>query len=163
MKRAYPDRPIVGVSAVIFDEMRVLLVKRDKEPGKDQWNLPGGAVELGEILEDALKREIIEEASVEIKIGGLVGVFDSIIVDPKSSKVKYHYTLIDYWGWISSGKPKAGSDVSEVKWVPLEEIESYGIADSAKKAIYKAAEIQNNRLEGEKREVFLTGSDIRQS
>ena len=61
MKREYPESPIVGVGGIIFSNTSVLLVKRDKEPGKGLWSLPGGAVELGETLTDALAREIAEE------------------------------------------------------------------------------------------------------
>ena len=68
MKREYPEQPIVGVGAVIFKGQSVLLVKRDKEPGRGQWNLPGGAVELGETLVEALKRELHEEVTIKIEI-----------------------------------------------------------------------------------------------
>jgi len=141
MKREYPDRPIVGVSAVVFDDNRVLLVRRGKEPGTGEWHLPGGAVKLGERLEDAIRREIKEETSVELTIGGLVGVFDTISRDSRN-EIKYHYVLIDYWGWIASGRPRAGSDVKELKWIFLNEVETLGIGDSVKMAIVMASNIR---------------------
>ena len=147
MKREYPSRPIVGVSAVIFDGDKVVLVKRGKEPGLNKWNLPGGAVELGERLEDAIKREMREEVSVDLVIGGLVGVFDTILRDDKNAVI-YHYVLVDYWGWISKGRPAAGSDVKDLKWVYPHEVETLGIGDQVKKTIEKAASV---------REAFLNG------
>jgi len=74
MKREYPEAPIVGVGGVIFKDSSVLLVKRGQEPGKGQWSLPGGAVELGETLTHALKREILEEASRKIEPDVVTGL-----------------------------------------------------------------------------------------
>jgi ADP-ribose pyrophosphatase YjhB (NUDIX family) len=141
MKREYPSRPIVGVSAVVFDNDRVLLARRGKSPGKDTWNLPGGAVEIGERLEEAIRREIREEASLDFSIGGLVGVFDTVTRDEKN-KVKYHYILVNYWGGVLSGKPKADSDVKELRWVSLDKIEMFGIAENVKKSILMASDIR---------------------
>ena len=76
--RKYPDRPIVAVGAVILDGDRVLLVQRGQEPLKGEWSLPGGAVELGETLEEALVREVREETSLDVAVGPVVEVFDSI-------------------------------------------------------------------------------------
>ena len=64
MRREYPERPIIGVGGIIFHNQSVLLVKRAQAPGKGQWSLPGGAVELGETLVEALKREMLEEVSL---------------------------------------------------------------------------------------------------
>ncbi len=83
MKREYPEAPIVGVGGVIFQDSTVLLVKRGQEPGKGQWSLPGGVMELGETLTEALKREILEEVSIGIEIGGLVKVLDPVDAFPR--------------------------------------------------------------------------------
>ena len=97
MKREYPEAPIVGVGGVIFKDSSVLLVKRGQEPGKGQWSLPGGAVELGETLTHALKREILEEASINIEVGGLIRLLDRIVHD-RQKRVQYHYVIVDKWG-----------------------------------------------------------------
>jgi ADP-ribose pyrophosphatase YjhB (NUDIX family) len=97
LKREYPKSPIVGVGAVIFDGASVLLAQRGQEPAKGTWSLPGGAVELGEKLVDALKREILEEIGIEIEVGGLVRVLDRIVRDGKK-RIQYHYVIVDYWG-----------------------------------------------------------------
>ena len=137
MKREYPERPIVGVSAVIFVDKSVLLVRRKQEPAKGQWSFPGGAVELGEGILEALARELREELSVKIAVGGLVGVFDKIFHDRKN-QVQYHYVIVDYWGWLVEGKPTPASDVSEVLLVPLDKLEEFDVDQELKETIRKA-------------------------
>lgn len=137
MKREYPERPIVGVSAVIFVDKSVVLVRRKQEPAKGQWSLPGGAVELGEGTLEALARELQEELSVKIEVGGLVGVFDKVFHDHKN-QVQYHYVLVDYWGWLVEGNPTPASDVSEALLVPLDELEGFDVDQELKETIRKA-------------------------
>jgi 8-oxo-dGTP diphosphatase len=142
MKREYPENPIVGVAAVIFSGGSVLLARRDQEPARGQWSLPGGGVELGESLVDALRRELLEEISIKVEIGGLIGVFDRVIKD-RENRVRYHYVLVDYWGWIASGQPRPGSDISELRLVDLEELDSFEISNELKETVWKAADMRN--------------------
>lgn len=141
MKREYPDSPIVGVGAVIFDGATVLLAKRGQEPAKGTWSLPGGAVELGEKAVDALKREIREEIGIEIEVGGLVRVLDRILHD-EEKKIRYHYVIVDYWAWKVSGEAKPASDTSDICFVPLEEIEKKDIHKDVRDTIFMAAELR---------------------
>jgi len=141
LKREYPESPIVGVGGVIFDGASVLIAQRGQEPGKGTWSLPGGAVELGEKLMDALKREIREEIGIEIKVGGLIRVLDRIIQDEKK-RVRYHYIIIDYWGWKISGQPKPGSDASDICFVPLKDIENRDIHEEVRETILRAAKLR---------------------
>ena len=137
MKREYPEHPIVGVSAVIFVDKSVLLVRRKQEPAKGQWSIPGGAVELGEGILEALARELQEELSVKIAVGGLVGVFDKIFHDRKN-QVQYHYVVVDYWGWLVEGDPTPASDISEALLVSLDELEEFDVDQELKETIRKA-------------------------
>ena len=146
MKREHPERPFVGVSAVIFHGESVLLARRNHEPGRGQWSLPGGVVELGETLLEALRRELREEVSITIEIGGLVGVFDRIIRD-SNNRIHYHYVIVDYWGRIASGQPKPGSDISGVRLVALEDIEICGIDRELRDTILKAVEMRNQGID----------------
>ena len=137
MKREYPERPIIAVGGIIFHEESVLLVKRNREPAMGQWSLPGGAVELGETLEEALKREIYEEVSIEIGIGGLVRLLDRIVQD-KERKVRFHYVIADYWGWKVSGQTRAASDISDARFVSLKEARELGIPRQVEETIVTA-------------------------
>jgi len=141
LKREYPESPIVGVGGVIFDGASVLLAKRGQEPAKGTWSLPGGAVELGEKVIDALKREIREEIGIEIQVGGLIRVLDRIIQD-EERRIRYHYVIVDYWGWKTSGEPKPGSDTSDICFVPLEEIQKKDIHREVQETILMAAKLR---------------------
>jgi len=142
LKREYPESPIVGVGGVIFDGASVLLAKRGQEPAKGTWSLPGGAVELGEKVVDALKREIREEIGIEIEVGGLVRVLDRVLCD-EEERIRYHYVIVDYWGWKVSGEPKPGSDTSDIWFVPLEEIQKKDIHKDVLETILMAAEMRD--------------------
>jgi ADP-ribose pyrophosphatase YjhB (NUDIX family) len=138
LKREYPESPIVGVGGVIFEGASVLLAKRGQEPAKGTWSLPGGAVELGEKLIDALKREIREEIGIEIEVGGLIRVLDRILCD-EDKRIRYHYVIVDYWGWKVSGEPKPDSDTSDICFVPLPEIHDKEIHGDVLETILMAA------------------------
>jgi len=74
MRREYPDRPIVGVGAIIIRGEEVLLARRGKEPAYGEWSIPGGVVELGERLEDAVKREVREEVNLTVRVEEVVAL-----------------------------------------------------------------------------------------
>ncbi len=112
MSRQYPDRPFVGVGAVIVERGRVVLIKRRYEPLAGQWSLPGGAVEVGETLEECVAREMREETGLEVEIGPVIEVFDRITRDD-SGRVQYHFVLVDYLCWPVGGELRAGSDVDD--------------------------------------------------
>src|SRR6476660_155688 len=95
MKREYPDRPIVGVGAVIIDRGRVLLVKRGSPPMLGQWTIPGGVVELGETLRSAAEREAQEETGLNVRAGEVLEVIDRI-VPGEDGRPQYHYVLVDF-------------------------------------------------------------------
>lgn len=138
--RTYPDRPIVAVGAIILDAGRVLLVRRGQEPLKGEWSLPGGAVEAGETLQAALVREVREETSLDIIVGPVVEVLDSIRRDA-DGRAEYHYVIIDYACRVRNGTSTAaahGSDASDVLWVPVGELEHYRVTTTAMAVIRKA-------------------------
>ena len=145
MKREYPEQPVVGVSAIIFEEQSILLVKRDQEPGKGQWSLPGGAVEVGETLIEALKREIVEEVSIKVEIGDLVRLLDRIVYD-RDQRVQFHYVIADYWGWVVSGHLQHGSDVSDARFVNLEEAKKLRISKEVEETILMAVKMKEKNI-----------------
>jgi 8-oxo-dGTP diphosphatase len=148
MKREYPERPIVAVGGIIFHEDTVLLVKRDREPAMGQWSLPGGAVELGESLEEALKREIHEEVSIKIGIGGLVRLLERVVHD-QERRVRFHYVIADYWGWKVSGEPRPASDISDARFVTLKEGRKLGIHKEVEATIVMAMKMRDEKTEGD--------------
>ncbi|MGD8229802.1 MAG: NUDIX hydrolase [Desulfobacteraceae bacterium] len=147
MKREYPECPIVAVGGIIFHEDTVLLVKRGREPALGQWSLPGGAVELGESLEEALKREIHEEVSIEIAIGGLVRLLERIVHDQKR-RVRFHYVIADYWGWKVSGRTHAASDISDARFVTLKEAGELRIHKEVEATIVMAMKMRDKKSGG---------------
>ena len=135
--RSYPTRPIVGVGAVVLDADRVLLVKRAHEPLKGEWSLPGGAVEVGETLEVAIAREVLEETGLEIDVGPMVDVLDRIRFD-SDGRVLYHYVLIDFVCRSIGGTLCCGTDAADVKWAAVIELTQYGLGDTTMSVIRKA-------------------------
>jgi 8-oxo-dGTP diphosphatase len=136
--RAYPDRPIVGVAAVVLREKKeVLLVRRASDPLRGQWSLPGGMLELGETLRQAVTREVLEETGLRVRVNEVLEVFDSIIPDAEG-RTQFHYVLIDFLCLPAGGEPRAGSDVSEVSWADVDELERFGLSENALTVIRKA-------------------------
>jgi len=132
--RQYPERPIVGVGAVIVDEGNVLLVKRKYEPLKGQWSLPGGMVEIGETLETALTREMLEETGLRVDVGPVIEVFDRIMRD-EERRVRYHFVLVDYLCWPAGGALQAGSDVEDAIWADPAMLAEYALTEKAMSVI----------------------------
>jgi ADP-ribose pyrophosphatase YjhB (NUDIX family) len=135
--REYPDRPIVGVGAVIVDQGRVLLVKRGSQPLLGEWSLPGGVVELGETLRAAAEREALEETGLIVKAGEVLEILDRIIPG-KDGVPQYHYVLIDFLCAVKSGEQRAGGDAADVCWVKENGLEKFNLEQTAVDVIRKA-------------------------
>jgi 8-oxo-dGTP diphosphatase len=138
--REYPDRPFVGVGAVIVDGERVVLVRRGAEPWRGEWSLPGGAVEVGETLEACVVREIREETGLRVAVGPVIEVFDRIAHDPEG-RVQYHYVLVDYLCWPAGGALQEGDDADAVVWADAARLNGYHLADEATSVIARALEL----------------------
>ena len=115
--------PIVGVGAVVLNGRKdVLLIRRAKAPLDNEWSIPGGKVEPGEVLHDALRREVREETGLEIEILGLLDVVDTLA---HPSAALAHYVLVDYAARVTRGDARAGSDAREVRWVQFAALGEY--------------------------------------
>ena len=129
MKRLYPDQPVIGVGAVVLSEGKILLEKRKNEPGKGKWSIPGGLVDLGESPEQAVIREVKEEACLEVEAPRLIDVVSDLSTDEKG-KIKYHFVIIDYLVTVKCGELKAASDADALTWVPFKKVEGYNLTRS---------------------------------
>ena len=136
--RPYPERPVVGVGAVVLDGDRVLLIKRGHEPLKGQWSLPGGGVEIGETLERAMAREVREETGLDVEVGPIVEVLDRIGHDA-GGRVEHHFVLVDFVCRATGGVLGGASDADAAEWVPLRQLAEYGVAGVTVRVIRKAA------------------------
>jgi mutator protein MutT len=123
------DRPSVGVGAVLIHQGKVLLIRRGKEPLRGRWVVPGGTVEVGETLEQALVREVREETGLVVRPREVVMVFDRI--ERKDETVRYHYVIVDYRCEYVSGTPRAASDAEEVAFVAREDLPRYQLPEKA--------------------------------
>jgi len=135
--REYPERPIVGVGGILLEGSRVLLVRRGVEPLRGEWSIPGGAVEVGEPLAEALVREVLEETGLQAQVLGLVEVLDRILRS-EDGRVQYHYVLLDYLCRPVGGELRASSDVLDARWVDRSELEEYGLRPETRQVIAKA-------------------------
>ena len=135
--RAYPDRPVVSVGAVILDGDRVVLVKRGQPPLQGQWSLPGGVVELGETLEAAVAREVREETGLTVDVGPVVEVLDRLLWSA-DGRIEYHYVIIDYLCRPRSGELARGSDADDVRWVLVADVPEHRVTEKVHEVIHKA-------------------------
>jgi len=139
--REYPSRPVVGVGAVVLDRGRVLLVRRGNEPLKGEWSLPGGAVEVGETLREATRREVREETGLDVEPRAVVEVVDRISAD-RDGRTRYHYVLIDFVCDPVGGTLCCASDATEAVWAEKSTVAEYGLGDPAMRVIDKAFALQ---------------------
>lgn len=141
--REYPDRPIVGVGAIVIDGGRVLLVRRANEPLKGEWSVPGGAVEVGETVQAAIAREVHEETGLRVEVGPVVEVLDRIRLDP-DGRARFHYVLIDFLCRPIGGTLAPASDAEAACWAPLDDLGGRGVATTTIAVIRKAFEIYDS-------------------
>ena len=143
VRHEFPSQPIVGVGGVIVKDGKAVIVKRANAPYKGQWSIPGGRVELGESLAEALVREMREETGLDVQIGPLIEVFERIQWDDepqppaRARRLRYHFVIVDYVCTPVGGALCAGDDAAEARWVASDELGQYEIRSSAVDVIRK--------------------------
>jgi 8-oxo-dGTP diphosphatase len=142
-------RPAASVAVVTLHDQHVLLVQRDKEPYRGKWSFPGGSIEPGETSREAARREAWEETGLEVEVLEVADVIDSIH-PPRDGQPGYHYIIIDFLAVPASSENagrrstlvlpalQAASDVSDARWVPLAELESYDLTPLARPVLERA-------------------------
>jgi len=136
MQREFPEVPLVGVGAIVIEDDRVVLVKRAHPPLKAKWSIPGGVLEVGELVREAAVREAREETGLTVEPGELLGVYDRVLRDAEK-RVQYHYVLIDFLCRRLAGDLAAASDASEVRWFGREELSALNLAEDTLDVIRK--------------------------
>ena len=134
--RRYPRYPLLGVGALIFEDGRILMAQRGKPPLMGQWSLPGGLVETGESLAEAVRREVREETGLEIEPLGVLEIFERIMRNVEGA-AEYHYVLIDYICRVAGGSLAAGDDVCGVEWVRRRDLPALHITEGTLAVIEK--------------------------
>jgi 8-oxo-dGTP diphosphatase len=134
--RRYPEHPLLGIGALIFEGGRILMAQRGKAPLMGQWSLPGGLVETGESLENAVRREVLEETGLEVKPLGVLEIFERIMRNAEGA-AEYHYVLLDYICRVTGGTLCAGDDASRVQWVEQRALKDLHITEGTLAVIEK--------------------------
>ncbi len=149
--REYPDRPVVGVGGVVIRDGRALLIRRGSEPLKGQWSIPGGLLELGETLEEGVRRELREETGLEVRVLELIEVFERIFPDPDPTPSgqrptpRYHFVILDYLCEAPEGEPRAGGDVTQVAFATEAELDQFHLTPTATRVLRKAFAMARQR------------------
>jgi 8-oxo-dGTP diphosphatase len=136
MQREFPEAPLVGVGAIIIEGDRVVLVKRAHPPIQGQWSIPGGVLEVGELVRQAAIREAREETGLIVEPGELLGVYDRILRN-NEQRVQYHYVLVDFLCQRVGGQLRAASDAEEVRWFTRGELAALNLAEDTQDVIEK--------------------------
>ena len=123
----HPQTPILAVGGVVREEGKVLLVKRANPPSQGQWAIPGGRVELGESLSQAVEREIFEETGLRVRCGELLTHLEVIDRD-EQGQIRFHYLIHDFWAEWVSGTLQAGDDVLEAGWFSRKDLEQENVS-----------------------------------
>lgn len=152
--REYPERPVMGVGGVIVDRGRTVLIRRGTEPLLGQWSIPGGTIELGETLEEAVRRELREETGLDVRVLDLIELFDRIYLEnavassQEKKKPRYHFVIADYLCELVGGEPRAGSDVTDLAFAREDELSKFHLTEKATSVLKKAFAMSRARSAG---------------
>jgi len=131
---------VVGVGAVIFDDQAVVLVRRRHAPLASRWSLPGGGLELGETLQQAVAREALEETGLVVDVGPVVDVVDHVATDARGG-VEYHFVIADYLCWRRGGVLKAGGDADAIVLAAISALEPFDLTEPSRSVIRRGFEM----------------------
>lgn len=127
-ERTYPQRPFLAVSAAIIRDGKVLIVRRARKPALNLYSLPGGVVEVGEQLADAVVREVREETALDIEPVALAGHREAIMRD-KEGRIERHFVILCFAARWLKGEPTLNSELDDARWIDPAEISAYKTTD----------------------------------
>ena len=130
MRREYPKSPIVAVGAIILQDSRIVLVRRGNEPSPGLWTFPGGAIELGEPIREAVRREVLEETGLAVDVGELFTAIDHVVPGARG-RPRYHYVIVDFMARPLGGALRAGDDVDGACWASLADLDRLEMTEKA--------------------------------
>jgi len=130
----YPRRPFVAVGAVVFHRNCVLLVRRARPPAENIWAIPGGKVNLGESLQQAAEREILEETGLRVRAGSPIFTFDHLEID-RWGRVRYHYVIVDLEAEYLGGEIRPGDDAVEAGWIDATRLKGLSISRQTRRLL----------------------------
>jgi len=142
----YPKQPVVGVGGVVIADGRALLIRRGAEPLRGQWSIPGGRLELGESIADGVRREMLEETGLEVRVLDLIEVFERVFCDD-DGRLRYHYVVLDYLCEALAGTPRPGGDVTDVAFATEDELARFELTPTATRVLLKGFALARARQE----------------
>jgi 8-oxo-dGTP diphosphatase len=141
-KREYPDRPVVGIGAVVIRDGKVLLIRRGVAPGRGLWAVPGGSLELGETLQQGAEREILEETGITIRAREPIYAFDFFERDP-DGRIRFHFVIVDLAADYIRGDVKGADDALEARWLAPGDLDHLPVSKNTLKLLQAAGFIKN--------------------
>lgn len=142
-----PKQPQLGVGAVVLKGDHVLLIKRGRPPRVGDWSLPGGRVELGETVQSAVLREVREETGLDVELGPLLDVINYIEPIPNGESPRFHYALVDFLAFHTSGEPVAATDATDARFLPVTEVLQMPLWHETLRVIKKAINLTKSMNE----------------
>jgi mutator protein MutT len=147
--RAEQRYPVVGVGGVVIRDGRALLIRRGTPPLEGRWSIPGGRVEWGESLEQAVVRELREETGLDVRVIELIEIVERILDEPPSHDAsavpQFHFVILDYFCEAPAGQARAGGDALEVAWAGEDELARYQLTEAATRVIRRAFALARER------------------
>jgi 8-oxo-dGTP diphosphatase len=144
MRRRYPSHPLLGVGAIVFKGDSILMVERAGKPLKGYWSLPGGLVETGETLEEAVRRETLEETGLHVRPVEQFEIFERIMRDAEG-RAEYHYVLADYICKVTGGTLAAADDANRAAWIGRGDLPGLPITEGTLEVIERAYRARGKR------------------
>ena len=142
--REYPERPVIAVGGVVVSGARVLLIRRAQPPLEGRWSIPGGILELGETIAQAIERELMEETGLQVRPIELIEIYEKVLRLPHQPP-QYHFVILDYLCELKGGNAQPGSDVTEVAWSTEDELDRFNLTTEARRVVKRAFAMARER------------------